>query len=132
VVYTRYADDLAFSGGHIPVSFIDIVTKIVEDYGLNVNKDKTKLLRKAGQRIVTGISVSGSSLTLPRKTKRKLRKDIHFIKNYGLLSHISKERINQPNYLASLEGKFQFWNQIEPNNEFVLSSILTLKNISES
>lgn len=130
--YTRYADDLTFSGDYISLGFVSLVNEIVRDYGLLVNQDKTRLHTKRGQRIVTGISVAGTELSLPRETKRKLRKDIYFIKKYGFLSHVSKIKINYPNYLDSLEGKFRFWLQIEPNNQFAYESTKYLVGLKNS
>lgn len=124
--YTRYADDLTFSGEYIPFIYIDIVKNIISDYGLNVNDQKTKLHLKPGQRIVTGISVSGDKLRLPREAKREIKNQVHFINKYGFVSHINKLKINNPLYLDSLYGKVQFWLQIEPECEVAIDA----KNMS--
>jgi len=121
--YTRYADDICFSGSYIPHKYISIVTEIIEDYGLEVNTKKTTLHTKPGQRIVTGLSVSGNKLKLPRKTKREIRKELFFINKYGYLSHVSKKKIANPFYLDSLKGKLIFWKQIEPDNQFVTKGL---------
>jgi len=120
--FTRYADDMVFSGNYIPFKFIDIVKNIVEDYSLEINTKKTRLYTKPGKRIVTGLSVAGQELKLPRKYKRKLRQEIHFIKKYGYLSHIAKLKIRNPNYLESLYGKINYWLHIEPENKFAIDS----------
>lgn len=122
ISYTRYADDLTFSGNYIPHNFISIIEGIVDSFGLTVNKNKTRLHLSKGQRIVTGISVAGDSLKIPRGLKRQIRKEVHFIRKYGYLSHVSKLKINNPNYLDSLIGKVNFWLQVEPRDEFALSS----------
>lgn len=127
--YTRYADDLAFSGAYIPHEFSDYVSNIIESYGLTVNKDKTKLHCKEGQRIVTGLSVTGPHLRIPRKTKRQLKQEVFFIKKYGYLSHANKLKINNPYYLESLIGKLQFWLQAEPANTFARNSIALIKSM---
>ena len=129
VNYTRYADDLTFSGKYVPHYFSKIVSQIVNDFGLLVNEDKTRLHTKPGQRIVTGISVSGNEPKLPRPTKRQLRKEMFFIRKYGLLSHMSKMKINNVSYLSSLEGKFVFWLQVEPNNRFAAEAVEYVKKL---
>lgn len=121
ITYSRYADDLTFSGEYIPHSFASIVEGIIENYGLTPNKEKTRLLINANQKIVTGISVSGEKIALPRKYKRKLKNEIHFIITYGYVSHINNLKIKDPNYLLSLLGKVNFWLQVEPNNPLALS-----------
>ena len=129
--YTRYADDLTFSGNYIPHDFSNIVSQIVSGYGLSVNKEKTRLHTRPGQRIVTGISVSSDKPKIPKSTKRQLRKEVYFIKKYGIVSHMSKLKIRKPNYLKSLEGKLNFWFYVEPENKFARESIRYLREIIE-
>lgn len=129
--YTRYADDLTFSGGYIPNKLISVITQIVSDYGLSINDQKTSLIIGNKQKIVTGLYVSDDKLKLPRASRRELQKEIYYIKKYGLLSHIGKLKIKQPNYLDSLEGKIRFWVQIEPDNIFAKESLSFLKSLKE-
>ncbi len=132
LAYTRYADDLTFSGNYIPHKYIDIVSGFIDDYGLSINPEKTRLHTKQGQRIVTGISVSGNELKLPRSTKRELRKEIHYIQAFGFLSHVTKKKIKHPCYLESLIGKFGFWLHVEPNNNFAKKALEHLSEIRHS
>jgi RNA-directed DNA polymerase len=128
IKYTRYADDFAFSGAHIPVTFQNIVEKIVNEEGFTINPEKTALIRRKGKKIVTGVSVAGEKPALPKETKRKLRQEVFFaIKNYSDKSN----RINMPTpmYLESLLGKLNFWHQIEPNNHFVYKNKTLLKQM---
>lgn len=129
ITYSRYADDMCFSGNYIPLLFSDIVSKIISSYGLETNSDKTQLLLKKGKRIVTGLSVSGETLKIPRNKKREIRQEVHYIKRFGYLSHAAKLKIRNPAYLDSLEGKLNFWLQVEPDNNFAKSGINLIKDI---
>lgn len=129
--YTRYADDITFSGNYIPFSFINIITEICNSYKLKINTNKTRLYLEKGKRIVTGLSVAGDVLRLPKDTKRNLRKEIFYIRKYGFVSHISKMKINNPSYLDSLEGKLVFWLQVEPDNSFAQESLHYIKEIRQ-
>lgn len=129
--YTRYADDLTFSGDSIPAKFIDYVKDIVIDEGFVLNDSKTRLYKTKSKRIVTGISVQGDKLQLPRDYKRTLRQELFFIMKHGYESHIKKKRIRKINYLDSLIGKVNFWLSVEPNNEFALKSRIALYEISK-
>lgn len=122
IKYSRYADDMFFSGNYIPYDFIRVITNIIEDYGLNINKDKTAFLINANKKIITGISVNNNTLSLPREYKRKLKNELHFIKKYGYLSHINKQKIKDPNYLFSILGKINFWLQVEPMSKKAIES----------
>ena len=124
ITYTRYADDMAFSGEYIPHRFMEVVKEIIEDFGLIVNEAKTSLIYgEKKQKIVTGLGVHGKSISIPRAYKRKLKQELHYITKFGLISHISKKKIRNPNYLMSLEGRVRFWLQIEPNNKFARTAL---------
>jgi RNA-directed DNA polymerase len=127
--YTRYADDMTFSGDYIPIHFIGVVSNVVEEEGFKANEGKTKLIRgRNKQKIVTGISVAGETLTLPKHTKRELRKEIHYLLLNGLLVHSRHIGISDPIYVERLVGRLEFWRQIEPHNEFVLKSVKSLRD----
>ncbi|WP_284884907.1 retron St85 family RNA-directed DNA polymerase [Citrobacter portucalensis] len=131
VTYTRYADDLFFSGEKIPLSLIKAVTNIVTSYGLSVNTEKTHLIRASKRKIVTGVAVHNDVITLPRAYKKNIANTFYHIKKHGYLSHISKLKVKNPYYLESLIGKLNFWQQIEPDNEFVKNSISYLKKLKK-
>lgn len=119
LTYTRYADDLVFSGEHIPLKFRNFVIFLIKKYGFKVNPKKTSLKINAGQNIVTGILVK-DKIFVPKKYKRKLRQEMFFIKKFGILSHISTANIRDPNYIYSLMGRINFVLSIETNNnEFI-------------
>ena len=46
LVYSRYADDMAFSGNYISTRFIKVVSDIVKDERFCINKSKTKLVSR--------------------------------------------------------------------------------------
>lgn len=127
--YTRYADDLTFSGDKIPVKFIEYITKIIEDEGFVVNESKTRLYKNRRKRIVTGISVLENELKIPKEYKRNLRQELHFIFKHGFDSHVKKKKIRKANYLFSLLGKVNYWLSVEPKNEYALESSKKLFDI---
>lgn len=128
--YTRYADDIVFSGEFIPESIINVIYKIIEKYGLKVNKTKTTLIIGDKQKIITGLSVSGDALKIPRKLKREIKQEVNFIKRFGFLSHASHLKISDPRYLSRLIGRLNFWLQVEPNSTFAATSISFLQSIN--
>lgn len=126
--YTRYADDLAFSGKKIPVKFIKYISNIIEDEGFTVNTKKTKLYNKKGKRILTGVSISTETLKAPKEYKRKVYQEIYYIKKYGIESHMAKKKIRIPYYIKSLLGKLHYIKQIEKNNKKVIEYINFIKS----
>jgi retron-type reverse transcriptase len=127
--YTRYADDLAFSGTHIHPKFINYISKIIKDFDLTINQQKTILQCSRGKRILTGISIADKKLKIPKSYKRKLRQEVHFIRKYGLSSHIRKLKIRHPNYLQSVIGKLGFWLDVEPDSTYPKKALIDLKDL---
>jgi len=76
--YTRYADDLTFSGedpGKV-ARLHRLVKQIVTEEGFALNAKKTCIARRGGRQRVTGVTVN-DVLGLSRKERRKLRAMAH-------------------------------------------------------
>lgn len=103
--YSRYADDLAFSGEQIPSKFIEYISDIIRSCGFSVNDRKTILQQqKNRRRIITGISISDDAIKIPREYKRKLKQEIHCIRKFGISSHIRDKKLKKLIiYYVSLE-----------------------------
>ena len=119
VQYTRYADDLTFSGHYIPSKFINIVYEILQSEGFTPNREKTRLIGPKGRKIVTGVSVSGNRLKLPKATKRQVRKEAYYLWRFGFEHHTKQIGSYDPIYAERLLGKLAFWRHIEPDNQYV-------------
>jgi RNA-directed DNA polymerase len=77
-VYTRYADDLAFSGDDTAKvsKLMELVPEIVAAEGFTVNPGKTRVLRAGRRQAVTGVVVN-KAMGLSRQERRKLRAALH-------------------------------------------------------
>jgi retron-type reverse transcriptase len=79
IIYTRYADDLSFSGMKpIPVSFQRQVIRLLKTNGYFVQLKKSRLMGPAMRREVTGLTIN-EKVSLPRVRRRKLRAYFHDI-----------------------------------------------------
>lgn len=128
--YTRYADDFTFSGDALPVKIIDYIERIVKEEGFDINKKKTKLIGGKQRKIVTGISISSGKLTIPKESKRKVRKNVHYTLKNGLFEHQRQINSSDPIYVERLLGYLFFWLSVEPENKYVIDSIEKLKHYS--
>lgn len=117
--YSRYADDLTFSGAYISVGFSSVVGTILDQEGFQLNTKKTKLIRGGGRRIVTGISVGGSKLRIPRQTKREIRREVHFLLTKGVLAQSVRDSEIDLLHVDRVAGRLGFWRSVEPENTFV-------------
>ena len=76
-VYTRYADDLAFSGSRVfGRNDLESVGTIVTAAGFSLNPRKTRFLGPGSRQLVAGIVVNHSGLP-PRSTRRRWRALFH-------------------------------------------------------
>ncbi len=130
--YSRYADDLTFSGDKIAIKFLSHVGAIIENEGFAINESKTRLIRGGGRRIVTGISIGSGSLKLPRPTRRKIRQEVYFIERNGVLNQSEREGIFDPVYVDRVIGKLNFWRSVEPENAYVRSKLALLSDFAKN
>lgn len=117
--YTRYADDLSFSGDFDENELLDKVTDVVEKLNLRINKSKTKLMTPDKRQTVTGIVVNDKPQVTFSK-RNELRQAMYFIKKFGFEEHRVYKEIKQANYLEHLLGRINFVLQINPKDaEFI-------------
>lgn len=118
--YTRYADDLTFSGaagsGANVGRMLRRVEFVVAKEGFRINADKTRVLRSGRRQEVTGLVVN-DRLGVPRKTLRRFRATLHQIEHDG---PAGKRWGNSANILESIEGFANFVAMVDPDKGAVL------------
>lgn len=112
--YSRYADDLTFSGNCGIKKLISISEKILTDEGYTINKKKTRISYKHQRQEVTGIIVNGEKLRISKKYKRALNQEIYYCIKFGVKHHMEKTNNSKAFYKEHLYGKAYFVNMIEP------------------
>ena len=133
LTYTRYADDLTFSGDVFPKEqIIPHVKGIIRDEKFEPNHKKTHFMNQSSRKIITGVSVaSGVKLTIPKSKKREIRKNVYFILTKGLAEHQRRIGSHDPAYLKRLIGMLCYWRAIEPDNTYASDSIAALKRLEK-
>ena len=117
--YTRYADDLTFSGDGNVAALIRTVSGMLLENHLYPNTEKTRVAYQNARQEVTGIIVN-KKLQVSRSYRKKIRQEIYYIKKYGLESHLSFCQISQKNYLEHLQGKIGYALFINPKDAELL------------
>lgn len=126
--YSRYADDIAFSGDNIHYNLQKLILKIIKDEGFKINHKKTYLNNEtSNNRILTGLSIKRDRISIPRKMKREIKQEVFYISKYGLKSHMINTQRKDLSYYDSLVGKLQYWKYIEPDSEEVNKLIMLLE-----
>lgn len=113
--YTRYADDLTFSGDFNPHVLIRDVSGMVRAEGFTINAKKTRIARQNARQEVTGIVVN-KYMQIPKYQRKDIRQQVYYIKKYGLDSHLEHIRETRANYLNHLLGKVNFAIFVNPHD----------------
>ncbi len=135
--YTRYADDITISGNSKIFWIKGIVEEIILSYQFSLNNEKTIFLKPGDRKRVTGIIVN-EKLSVPRSVTRNLRKEIYFIKKFGLEEHLDKNSFtgSKEQYIAHLYGIASYIKMVELTKGIFfinqLNSIFSGKKQSET
>ncbi|WP_267403537.1 MULTISPECIES: reverse transcriptase family protein [unclassified Chryseobacterium] len=114
VNYSRYADDITFSGNYDETPTFKLLSKIIIDEGFRINWKKAKISKKGRLQLVTGLTVS-NDVHVHRKFKKEVKKHIYGCLNFGVESHIHYiQKGDVRFYKEWLLGKIYYINSIEP------------------
>lgn len=133
ITYTRYSDDLSFSGDFELKELMDIVVRELKEKGFKLNKKKVKVISNKTRQQITGIIVN-KKLNIRRSYKNKIRQEVYYIKKYGLVSHLNKikSKENKIDYLQKLLGRINYVYSITSEKEFLEYKNTILKYLKES
>jgi RNA-directed DNA polymerase len=112
--YTRYADDLAFSGDldfAIKIKpFLAGIEDIANSEGFVLNSRKTRIMRRGGCQRVTGIVVN-DHINVPRAVFDALKATLHNCRRNG---PAAENRAGLRDFRAHLNGKVNWVEQVNP------------------
>jgi RNA-directed DNA polymerase len=113
--YSRYADDITFSGGQ-KKGYLTLIKKlkqiifyVLSKYGFIVNEEKTRFMKNKHTKIVTGLVVTSKGVKVPQKYIRKLNKELYYCQKFGVNEHLKYHGlITIANYKGYLTGLARF------------------------
>ena len=112
--YTRFADDLAFSGeddlARRSDAFLAVVEAIARDEGYRLNVRKSRIMRRGGCQRLTGIVVN-SHANVPRAEFDALKAILHNCRRNG---PAAENRAGHPDFRAHLDGRVGWVEQVNP------------------
>jgi retron-type reverse transcriptase len=115
LTYTRYADDLTFSGGpeaNARVGYLLArVRHIAQDEGFGVNEAKSRVQRRNTAQEVTGLVVN-DRVGVGRREVRRLRAILHRARAEGL---DAQNREGRPHFRAWLQGMIAYVAMVRPD-----------------
>lgn len=131
LTYSRYADDVAFSGASISLQVSGYIRSIVEAEGFLINERKTRLTRGKGKKIVAGISVGFDKPLVPKKFKRQLWSEVFQLLRDGIAQGSTFYKVFDPLYFDRVVGRINFVLFVEPDNAYFAEKLKALRTIAK-
>ncbi|MEV6304854.1 reverse transcriptase family protein [Actinoplanes sp. NPDC051861] len=123
VNYTRYADDLAFSGtlsnGRID-RLVTLAGQIAHEEGFAIHPRKTRIRRQSQRQSLTGLVVNARP-AVPREDYDRLRAILHNAATHGLAA---ANRDGHPDFAAHLAGRVAWMSHRHPSRAAKLNHLL--------
>lgn len=101
LIYTRYIDDLVFSGEK-PQELIQVAVNLIRSLGFRTSRRKLLIQPRWRLQEVTGFSVNGRNPGVPRQKIDAVRAAIHQLRDVG------DERERFDGALRSIEGRIRY------------------------
>ena len=123
ISYTRYCDDMTFSGDFEPAEVVRFVRLELKKMGFLLNEQKTRIQRPSQQQSVTGIVVN-EKISIPADYRRKLRQELYYCRKFGIQEHLQKIglKIPEETYRMQLLGKVNYVLQVHPGDRDMLDA----------
>ena len=117
IAYTRYCDDMTFSGDFDEVQVMELVAAELKSMGLRLNSRKTAVIPASRRQIVTGVVVNGK-LNVSADYKRKIRQEVFYCQKFGIEEHMKRIGVSltREQYVARLLGKIRYVLHICPDD----------------
>lgn len=129
--YTRYADDLAFSGDGDFEKQVErfgvSVAVILQEEGLRVNHRKTRVMRQGVRQHLAGLVVN-DKLNVTRRDVDQLKAVLTNCIRFGLES---QNRDRRPDFRSRLQGRVSFAEMINPQKGMRLRALLDRISLGE-
>jgi len=115
--YTRYSDDLFFSGpADLPLGDVLLdIRGILLSHGFRINRDKTTVRGQQHRQSVLGLTVN-DRLQPTRTYRRQLLQELHYLERFGRGAKGVLEAGDYLRYLQQLQGKVAYALHIDPDN----------------
>ncbi len=123
VAYTRYCDDMTFSGSFDARELLAFVEPELKKRGFFLNPAKTRCIRAGQRQSVTGLVVNERP-NVPLDYRRRLRQELYYCQKFGVSAHLKRCGIDDDAdvYLRRLLGRVNYALQISPSDAYLLSA----------
>ena len=146
IQYSRYSDDMIFSGDFNPGWIIREVKTMLSRMNMELNYEKNVIAGRGKRQLVLGVVVNEKA-QLPSEYRRKIRQEVYYCNKFGVRDHILKNNIekyitksedgkeilsvNTNGYLRCLMGKISYAININPNDEKMMAYFNTVQKLQK-
>lgn len=110
--YSRYADDITFSGGDNISKYTDLIRRIIYEEEYEINEDKFRLQYSFQKQEVTGLIVN-TKVSVPERLINEIENAIYYCSKYGVINHMTRMKIDKGFYKEHLYGIAYFIKMID-------------------
>lgn len=110
--YTRYADDITFSGDKGIRAALPLIRDIITDEGFEINENKVRLQYAHQRQEVTGLIVN-EKLSISPSLKNEIKSAIYYCKKFGVSGHMRRIGCEKHFYKEHLYGIAYFIKMVD-------------------
>lgn len=126
IEYTRYCDDMVFSGNFDPKPLVAFIKTVLYENGFRLNKRKVKIIKQGQRQMALGV-VLNEKEQVSKEYRRKIRQEIYYCKKFSPENHLL--HTNNEKYVCTdgtaitelyqknLYGRIQYALQINPDDK---------------
>jgi len=123
IEYSRYADDLTFSGDENSIKILPFVQDVLGQKGFQLDSKKTNIFRKGRRQCVTGLVVN-EQISVARPIRKRIRASVHnACQQKPIFWHDKPMNINE------LMGRIAFLNLVHPQEAAIYKKQLQNKKL---
>ena len=128
--FSFFQDDLTISGNLKAKRLSSLFSRIIEQCGFTLNKEKTKLATKNERQTVTGV-IANQKPNISKSYYRNLRATIHNCSINGIVHESQKAGMEPDKFIRSIQGKIDWVITLNPaRGEKLLAQFKGLKKSS--
>lgn len=124
VNYSRYADDMTFSGNRRNKNLEKLIVKILKEEGFEINAQKTRIAYSHQRQEVTGLVINDGKVRVNKKYKKKLYQEIYYCTKFGIQNHLEKINCTKSFYKEHMYGKAYFIKMVNQKEGLEILKLL--------
>jgi RNA-directed DNA polymerase len=136
-VYTRYADDIAFSASVLPPQksigrLKREIVSLIRKRGFRENSEKIRVAGPGSKKVILGLLVDGENPKLTRQLRKRIDRNIYSIEKYGIEAAASNDGFESVyGFFNHVSGLMSFiydvdldgWNKLYPRFQRIKQSL---------